>query len=271
MSLDFGLGVAYSPSLYRATAPDHDRLGAAFAAAAKRIAAAQLDTLVLLVADRGQYFDQSNTPQFHVFAGEEIRGGSAKLACDAATADLLLEELVWSGFDVAESRGVFAPAGDPARGAVGALTDAAQRFARDVRIVPVHINCHVAPAVSGHRSHAFGTALANAATFSDKRIGIIASGGLSGDPGGYLAGWIDPTLDAWLLRRFATGRSSDTAGIFDVESTSLVGNAAEIRLWISVAAAMESVGARADVIDYAELAQAGIGAGIAVWEANACR
>jgi hypothetical protein len=263
MSLNFGMGVAYSPLLYR-----DDRFGAAFGTAEKLIAQARLETMVLLVADRGRYFDQSNTPQFHVYAGDEIWGDTAKLTCDSATADLLLEELVWSGFDVAESRGVFAPAGDPVRGVVGALVDAAQRFARDAMIVPIHINCHVSPAASGHRAHAFGAALAQAAAFSDKRIGIIASGGLSGDPGGYLDGWIDPTLDSWLLRRLATGRSKDAAGIFDVDSTSLVGNAAELRLWLSVAAAMESRGASAQVIDYIELKQAGIGAGIAVWDAS---
>jgi hypothetical protein len=271
VSLNFGMGVAYSPLLYREAAQKHDRFSAAFAAADKLIEQARLDTIVLLIADRERYFDQSNTPQFHIFAGDEIWGDSARLACDSETADLLLEELVWSGFDVAESRGAFAPAGDPVRGAVGALVEAALRFARNVNIVPIHINCHAVPAASGHRSHAFGAALAQAAALSEKRIGIIASGGLSGDPGGYLSGWVDPTLDAWILRRFATGRSKNAVGIFDVESTSLVGNAAEIRLWLCVAAAMETLGARADVIDYVEFKDAGIGAGIAVWDPNACR
>src|ERR1039458_1279705 len=59
-------------------------LDEAFWFAAERLALAQLDTLVVLVADRGQVFDLRNTPQLHVFAGEDIWGDPALSALGEA-------------------------------------------------------------------------------------------------------------------------------------------------------------------------------------------
>lgn len=243
--------------------------------------AARLDVLVVLTADDGRAFADDNFPQVHVYAGDAVwsdtsvaQAGEAAArrthACDPGAADELIAELFDSGFDVAESHGPFAPVGDPQRGAVPALIEPLVRLGCAIPIVPVHINCHVAPAMRGSRVADLGQALGRALSQSHQRIGILASGGLSGDPGGYLAGWIDPELDQWVLRQLDTSRSPKLAPMFDLESQALRGNAAQIRLWLAAASAMESVQAQPKRLGYLPLHTAAAGLGFFAWEVRTC-
>ncbi len=307
MPLVFGAGIAYSPLFYRnrrfwpsiyrlmigsvpqpASATEEspqrlDEFGNTIEAVLDRIArsieASHIDSLIVLTADRSRYFNDANVPQLHVFAGNEIWGDASIAAlgetaarttirCDRDTAELICEELVSVGFEVAESRDEFRPLGDPEHGAGQSLVEATYRIAPGLPAIPIHINCHTSPAISGRRVHAFGSELARALRFTSKRIGIIASGGLSGDPYGTMAGWIDATLDRWVLRRLATGRSVEVARVFEVDSHSLRGSAAEMKLWVGAAAAMEEQGARAEILEYLPLHHAAVGAGFAIWEAR---
>ena len=254
-------------------------LDASFRSMRESMSKARLDALVVLVADRARFFDDANTPQIHVFAGDEIWGDTAcaetgeasrirKIACDARTGAHLIEELFDAGFDIAESHGEFRPVGNRDLGAVAALLDPIDRLDCPVPVVPIHLNCHTAPALRGSRVSDFGTALGAAIQRSPKRIGVLASGGMSGDPGGYLAGWIDPTLDHWVLRQLETGRSARLAPIFDVESNALRGNSAELRLWL--AAAMESQRGVARPISYHSIHAAVAGTGFFMWEMPSC-
>lgn len=100
MPLIYGQAVSYSPLLYRererwpdirhalvgdvvqpaaAAAETPERLdaialelGVSWALAAERLEGAVLDALVVLVADTNRFFDETQTPQLHVYAGEEI-------------------------------------------------------------------------------------------------------------------------------------------------------------------------------------------------------
>jgi hypothetical protein len=255
-----------------------NRVDAAFRAAAARFEAAALDAVVVLVADRGRLFDASNTPQLHVMVGDEIRGdrscaelGEApephNLRCDAALAGFLAEELAADSFDVAETRGALRPLGDPQRSAGPALTAPLLRLGITAPIVPIHVNCHVSPAISGRRMPAFGAALARVLALVPKRVGVLASGGLSGQPGEAMAGWIDDVLDAWILARFRTRRSADTARIFDVESQTMRGQTQEVRLWTAAGSACEAASLRPTIDDYLSLHHAAAGIGFAHWSA----
>ncbi|WP_428568140.1 hypothetical protein [Ramlibacter sp.] len=253
------------------------RIDAAFHALRESILRAKLDSLVVLVADRARTFDDANTPQIHVHAGDSIWGETAltqagepsairHLPCDSAGADLAIEELFDAGFDVAESHGDFRPRGDAERGAVPALVELMHGLDAGLPVVPLHLNCHVAPALRGWRAHEFGGALGQALAHSGRRFGVLASGGMSGDPHGYMAGWTDPELDRWVLRRLETGRSAKVASMFDVQSNALRGNSAELRLWLAAAAAMEQAGGAGRTIDYFPLHAAATGVGFFTWE-----
>ena len=253
------------------------RIDDGFGAVRDTFLKAGLDALVVLVSDSRRIFDATNTPQVHVLVADDIWGDPARAAlgepprrvslpCDAGVANLIAEELAYAGFDISESRGRFRPVGDAERGAGPALIEPVVRLGLALPIVPIHINAFVDPCISGHRMTPLGVALADALALTPARIGILASGGLSGDPEGYMAGWIDDVLDTWVLDRLRTGRSHHLARIFEVESLTLRGSTREVRLWAAAGAAMERVHARAHLIDYMPLHHAAAGTAFMTWE-----
>jgi hypothetical protein len=305
MSLELGAACSYSPLLYRprsawptvrdllvgetvqpqsaaeetpARLDEYERrIKKAFDALAKRIAKARLDALVVLVSDQGRMFDDSNLPQIHVFVGEELWGDPARpelqeepartiVPCDARLGNFVAEELAFAGFDISESRGAFRPAGDPERGATAALVEPWSRLAGSIPIVPIHVNCHTEPRISGHRMTPLGTALGAILELVPQRVGILASGGLSGDPGGYTAGWVDDVLDRWVIGRLQTRRSADLGGLFDMDSLTLRGTTQEIRLWNVLGSAMERAQTRPRLIDYLPFHHSSVGCAFMTWE-----
>jgi aromatic ring-opening dioxygenase catalytic subunit (LigB family) len=139
----------------------------------------------------------------------------------------------------------------------------------DIPVIPIYVNCRVAPSPSGHRCYAFGTALADILDERTERIAVFASGGLSHDHHGPRAGWVDPPLDEWLLDQVARGRGANLGRLFDVESDSVRGGVAEARLWAIVAAACEAQGSKAKVVDYVPSYAAATGIGFAYWPLDA--
>jgi hypothetical protein len=305
MPIVAGAGVSYSPLLYRerkdwsavaaflrkdaiqpksATAEDDAvlddfgrRIEPAFTALGDGLARAELDALILLTADRESQFDSSHIPQIHLQSGGEVWGNPALAAlgetprqlgftCEEPVAALLTEELVRDGFDIAEARGEFRPVGNPAQGATPAAVEAVARLGQGLPIIPISINCHVTPLMSGRRMHALGLALTRAAALTDKRLGVLVSGGLSGDPSGSMSGWIDPVFDAWVLARIERGRSLDLERVWDVPSRNLLAGTTEVRLWMVAAAALEEAGCRARVHDYLPIHHAAAGIAFASWE-----
>jgi len=305
--LVYGQAISYSPLLYRPrerwndvravlvgdvvqprTAADETperldayarRIDEAFWLAGERLDDANLDALVVLVADDHRAFDDSNTPQLHIFAGYEIWGDPDRpdlgepgdplvFHCNAHLAAHIAEELTRESFDVSETSGMFTPLGDPQRGVVPALVEPLRRLGASMPIVPIHINCRVEPHISGHRMAPFGEALTQALDLIPLRVGVLVSGGLSGQPGEAMAGWIDDVLDTWVLGRLNTGRSAHLGRIFDVRSQMLRGAAQEIRLWAAAGAACEWAGLRPHADEYIPLHHAAAGIGFMHWRSD---
>lgn len=305
MPIIMGAALAYSPLLYRersawdaasallrkdatqpksaasedATALDGyaGRVTRGLAAIEQAIARANLDAVILLSADRGTQFDNSHVPQIHFQVGGELWGdpsiaalGEAPrriaLAGESEAGAIIIEELVRDGFDIAEARDQFDPVGDSQRGLTPAAVEAAARIATGIPVIAISINCHVAPTIGGGRAHRFGLALERATRLTGKRLGIVASGGLSGDPQGGMSGWIDDVFDRWLLARLERRRSADLTRIWDARSRTLLGSTAEARLWAVAGAALEAAGCRPTVHDYLPIHAAASGIGFMSWE-----
>lgn len=252
------------------------RIDAAFGSLAAHLTAAAPEALVVLVSDAGRMFDDSNTPQLHVFVGDEVWGDAARpglgeapqrttLRCERALANVVAEELSYAGFDISEGRGAFRPA-DAERGAGPALIEPLCRLAPGIPIVPIHVNCSTEPCISGHRMTPFGSALARALDLVPERVALLASGGLSGDPNGYMAGWVDDVLDRWVLGRLLTARSADLGGMFDMDSLALRGSTQQIRLWNAAGAAAETAGLRAELLEYIPFHHSTVGCAFMIWE-----
>ena len=113
-------------------------------------------------------------------------------------------ELERKGFDITQNKEL-KPLGRPKRGLGHAFTRPTMKVTPklDVPIIPLHVNCYFPPMPSARKCYELGQAIAGALQDRPERVAIMASGGLSHDPRGPRAGWIDAPLDHWVLETAA--------------------------------------------------------------------
>jgi protocatechuate 4,5-dioxygenase beta chain len=237
------------------------------------------DLLIIIGGDQTEMFDRSNVPQFMIYTGRDSwamkaaasrnpDGPRVTAETDVDFANWLLKKLVKEeGFDVAFSdtmenfgRGHGLPH------AFGNMLSYIMDNTR-VPAIMVYENTYDPPSLTAKRCYEFGQAIARICKQSDKRIAIMGSGGLAHDPGGKRSGWLDQPLDKWCLEQFAEGNGKATQAMFSYDSDTMVAGTGEIRAWITVAGAMEEMGARAKVLDYVPAAKTVTGLGFAYWVA----
>jgi hypothetical protein len=107
------------------------------------------------------------------------------------------------------------------------------------RMVPIFINCASPPLPSPRRCYAVGRWLAEAIARwdDDKRVAILATGGLSHSVGSLQQGWIDVDFDRRFLDDFCAGRGEALARLSDAEIGATGSATGEIRSWIALAGA----------------------------------
>ncbi|GIX47291.1 MAG: hypothetical protein KatS3mg131_1502 [Candidatus Tectimicrobiota bacterium] len=251
------------------------RINAAFDVLAAQLRAYRPDALLVVGDDQGDMFDDSFNPTFCLFTGETLWGldgtpyrplaerRRVTFRCHAELARLLHKELVRRGFDLVSSA-VFRPLGRPEHGVSHAIAQPVPRLVPDldVPLIPLFINEYFPPLPSAARCHALGLALRDILAPRPERVAIYASGGLSHDPFGPRAGWIDEPLDRWVLERLARNDSEALTHLFTFDSDTLRGGTGEIRAWITVAAAMQRP---AQVVDYIPAHHAKTGLAFAYW------
>lgn len=112
-------------------------------------------------------------------------------------------------------------------------------------MVPVFINCAAPPLPSPRRCYAVGKWLADAIRRwdCDKRVAIIATGGLSHSVGSVQQGYIDAEFDRRFLDDFCGGRGDSLASLSDAEISATGSATGEIRSWIVLAGAFAGRGA----------------------------
>jgi protocatechuate 4,5-dioxygenase beta chain len=137
----------------------------------------------------------------------------------------------------------------------------------DVPVVLIYENTYDPPSLPAGRCYQLGQALERLLRDDPRRIAIYGSGGLSHDPGGPRAGWIDEPLDHWFLEQLEQGRGEKTTPMYAFDSLTMRGGTGEMRAWITVAGAMEQAGRKATVVDYIPAHHAVTGLGWAYWPA----
>jgi aromatic ring-opening dioxygenase catalytic subunit (LigB family) len=117
-------------------------------------------------------------------------------------------------------------------------------------MVPIFINCASPPLPSPRRCHAVGRWLADAIGRwdADKRVAIIAAGGLSHSVGSQQQGFIDVDFDRKFLDDFCGGRGDALAAMSDAEISAAGSSTGEVRSWIVLAGAFS--GRRAEQVMY---------------------
>jgi len=247
-----------------------DRLAAA-------IAEAKLDALVVVGDDQHEQYFEENMPAFLVYGGRTIANsvldlpaeapaywkraralyheteGSREYPVDAELAVFLVRNLVENDFDVAYSGKLARPRGE---GHAFGFVHRRLMAPGVIPIVPLVVNTYYPPnQPTPGRCFALGRAVRSAVERfpADKRIGILASGGLSHFT-------IDEELDRRVMSACTAG---DEAALAAIPAAKLNSGSSEIRNWMVMAGA--AAGMTAAWQEYVPLYRtpAGTGCGMA--------
>ena len=255
-----------------------DRVNKAFATLEQALVSYRPDALILVGDDQNEVFSKAIEPQMAIFLGGNVSGTTSlrllgeslsenhiKLRCHAELASHLIEGLVDRGFDVCPMHELQAMS-RPEGGLGHAFTrpGRALRLAdHDIPVVVFFLNAYHEPLPTAKRCYELGRAISELLSDRPERVAILGSGGLSHDPLGPRAGWIDQQLDRWILKTIESGRASELQRLFTFGSDTFHGGTGEVRSWIVVAAALE--GLKATVVDYLPAHHAVTGLGFAYW------
>jgi hypothetical protein len=186
------------------------RVKQGFATLQAGLEATKPDAVLIIGDDQNELFSNALFPSFAIFVGESAEGTFSiswigeqpkdnwiKLPCNSAVARLALEGLIERGFDFGFAEKLV-PLARPELGIGHAFT----RIGRVIRLVetgipavPIFINAYHPPLPSAARCYALGQALRDIFAKRPERVAIYGSGGLSHDPRGPRAGWVDEPLD----------------------------------------------------------------------------
>ncbi|MGH7817342.1 MAG: hypothetical protein ACREOR_08125, partial [Candidatus Binatia bacterium] len=238
-----------------------ERINQGFDVLKKQVEAFKPDALLIVGDDQGEVFTEANMPAFCLFTCAEVHGSlnigligepeednHVTLSCHSDLALHLLKELEQKGFAMSESKEL-KPLGRPKRGLGHAFTRPTVKVnpKLDIPIIPFHVNCYFPPMPSARKCYELGQAIAHALKHRPEKVAIMASGGLSHDPRGPRAGWIDTPLDHWVLEQLRGGNGEALCQLFQFDSDTLRSGTGEIRSWIVIAGAGGDV--RATIVD----------------------
>lgn len=259
---------AHTGAMMRAPAGDPSdleraqRVFAGFRTLGASLKAARPDALIVIATDHFLSFDYTVLPIFAVGAGERFDGwgefGVPKRDYHgrAAFGAAVHAGMVDGGFDLVSARDLKLDHSFSCP--LQLLLDG-----WDLPILPIYVNCTIAPLPTLTRCLDFGKALGDVVRRQQvlERVAIVGTGGLSHWVGMPSTGTINREFDQRFLDLFTAGRCEDIARWDSDEVIKSAGNgAAEIRNWIMAAAAARSKGAR--VLAYEPVAAWNTGIGV---------
>ncbi len=254
------------------------RITDAFTELQRQVSGYGAEVLIMVSDDQGEVFDrQTCMPSLAMHLGTEAEGsmGFDFLGKDAPVqrvrlkghpelAEFVAQGLMDRGFDLTCVRELKAM-GKPDRGLPHGFTRTAPKLMPDldIPVLLVFLNCYFPPLPSARRCFDLGCAIREVLEGRPEKVAIYGSGGLSHDPMGPRAGWIDRPLDHYLLDSLAAGEPERVLGLFSFDSDTLRGGTGEIRNWLVVAGAMGD--RKATIVDYIPAHHAVTGLGFAYW------
>jgi aromatic ring-opening dioxygenase catalytic subunit (LigB family) len=136
-----------------------------------------------------------------------------------------------------------------------------------IPLIPITLNCTVPPIPSSERAYQLGEALRKIVTThwpTEVRVAVIATGGLSHEPGGPRYLQVDEAFDRWFLERLAEGDHRRIVRECTVERMEAAGSGgtAELLAWI---AALPFTAGPAEVLGYARSLAWRTGTGMVAW------
>ena len=134
------------------------------------------------------------------------------------------------------------------------------------RLVPITMNCTVPPIPTPERAYQVGTVLRDVlrAYPGPERIAVVATGGLSHEPGGPRYFWVDEEFDRWFLDLLKRGDHQRLLRECTLERMEEAGSGgtAELLAWVAV---LPFTAGPADVLAYMPAIAWRSGTGMVVW------
>jgi aromatic ring-opening dioxygenase catalytic subunit (LigB family) len=236
----------------------------------RRLEAARPDTLVMFSNDHLLNWPINNTPEYTVGIGEQHVGPADwfdewlgmekyRVPGDPGLARFLVNESARRGLSLAYLREMQFDDG------ISVPTHYLNPDAR-FRLVPITMNCNVPPIPTPARAYAVGRLLGDAlrAYPAPARIAVVATGGLSHEPGGPRYFWVDEEFDRWFLELLKAGDHERLLRECTLERMEAAGSGgtAELLSWILV---LGMTSGPADVLAYMPAIAWRSGTGMAVW------
>jgi protocatechuate 4,5-dioxygenase beta chain len=139
--------------------------------------------------------------------------------------------------------------------------------AGDIPLVPVTMNCTVPPIPTPARAYEVGTTLRDMLrdySSGDERVAVVATGGLSHEPGGPRYFWVDEAFDRWFLGLLERGDHAALLRECTLERMEAAGSGgtAELLAWIL---ALAFTSGPAEVLAYMPAVAWRSGTGMVVW------
>ena len=236
----------------------------------RRLEAARPDTLVMLSNDHLLNWPINNIPEYTVGIGDEHVGPADwfdewlgmekyRVPGDPGLARFLVNDAARRRLSLAYLREMQFDDG------ISVPTHYLNPDAR-FRLVPVTMNCNVPPIPAPVRAYEVGRVLADVMRVypAPTRIAVIATGGLSHEPGGPRYFWVDEEFDRWFLDLLKAGDHERLLRECTLErmETAGSGGTAELLAWIAVLAMTRGP---ADVLAYMPAIAWRSGTGMVVW------
>jgi aromatic ring-opening dioxygenase catalytic subunit (LigB family) len=141
----------------------------------------------------------------------------------------------------------------------------------DIPLVPIHMNCIVPPLPSPAHCYEVGSTIANIVRDhlpADMRVALMATGGLSHDPGGPKYFQVDEEFDRWFLALLEQGGKDNVLRQATIERMIAGGDGGttELLAWLATLGAAD--GAPARTICYEPAVALRCGMGCVAWDCS---
>jgi aromatic ring-opening dioxygenase catalytic subunit (LigB family) len=253
MPITFACAASHVPGMTAwaeaAPAEQKDRVFGGFDMLRQELDASGSDTLIVLTSEHWANFFLDHIGAFCIGKAESYSGPiepwlkieKQQIKGDPQLAAELIEAAYDNGFEPS-----FAHELEFDHGTMVPLHFIAPRMDRPV--VPVIFNTLAAPQPNAKRCLELGRVIGEVAARSDKRIGLIATGGLSHDPGEKNHGVIDTEFDRHFLAAMADGDAERLARYTRAEFAKAGAGAFELLSWVALTGALG--GRKGQVVAY---------------------
>jgi aromatic ring-opening dioxygenase catalytic subunit (LigB family) len=240
----------------------------AFAAMRDELQAARVDALIMLTSEHWANFFLDHIGAFCVGRGDGFSGpiepwlniAKAVVPGDPPLATSLIEAAYAGGvepsyaYELEFDHGTMLP--------LHFLTPE-----MNVPVVPVIFNTLAFPQPTAARCFTFGQIIGDVARRSPQRVGIVATGGMSHDPGERRHGIIDSAFDARFLDAMSRGDNAALTALSGADFSAAGAGAFELLSWIALRGALGSATGR--VLGYEAATAWATGLGFMTFDAAA--